>query len=74
MPVINEILSLINSGRANDIKHFSENGDDVQEAQLKSLLNKAQNTTIGRKYDFSSIKSVDEFKKRVPVPVYFTWP
>lgn len=72
MPVINEILSLINSGRANDIKHFSENGDDVQEAQLKSLLNKAQNTTIGRKYDFSSIKSVDEFKKRVPVQDYET--
>ncbi len=70
MPVISEILSLINSSRVNDIKHFSENGDDVQEAQLKSLLNKAQSTIIGKKYGFSSIKSVREFKERIPVQDY----
>ena len=70
MPVISEILSLINSGRANDIKHFSENGDDVQAAQLKSLLNKAQNTTIGKNCGFSSIKNIREFKDRVPVEDY----
>jgi len=70
MPVISEILSLINSSRANDIKHFSENGDDVQVAQLKTLLNKAQNTAIGKKYDFSSIKTIREFKDRLPVQDY----
>lgn len=70
MPVISEILSLINSSRVNDIKHFSENGDDVQEAQLKSLLNKAKSTIIGKKHGFSSIKSIREFKERIPVQDY----
>lgn len=70
MPVVNEILSLINSGRANEIKHFSQNGDDVQHAQLQSLVEKARHTLIGKKYDFASIKSIKEFKERVPVQDY----
>jgi hypothetical protein len=70
MPVINELMSFINTGRVNEIKYFSQNGEDVQLEQFKMLIKKAQNTEFGKTYDFASIKSVETFKERIPICDY----
>ncbi|MEZ4786449.1 MAG: GH3 auxin-responsive promoter family protein [Flavobacterium haoranii] len=43
---------------------------EVQEELLHSLLKSAENTVIGKKYDFSSIKNYKTFAERVPVSTY----
>ena len=43
---------------------------DVQQELLFRLLNKAKNTEIGIKYNFSSIKNYNEFIENVPIQQY----
>lgn len=43
---------------------------NVQNDQLLKLLAKAENTEFGKKYNFSSIKSSDDFKSKVPINQY----
>lgn len=42
----------------------------TQRATLASLLSRAANSRFGRDYDFSSISSVEEYQKRVPLRFY----
>jgi len=44
----------------------------VQEKWLRHLLAFAQNTEWGLKYDFRSIKTLNEFRKRIPLQNYET--
>jgi len=68
--VISKILSLATKRRLNVINSFASNGVEIQYKQLKELLSKAKNTQIGKRYDFSSITSIEEFKNRVPIKDY----
>lgn len=43
---------------------------EVQEELLFSLLKQAENTFIGKEYEFSSIKNYKTFSERVPVSTY----
>ena len=43
---------------------------EVQEELLFSLIKTAENTQIGKKYDFSSVKNYTTFSERVPVSSY----
>ncbi|BCY27471.1 hypothetical protein KK2020170_03390 [Flavobacterium okayamense] len=43
---------------------------EVQEELMCNLLKSAENTVIGKKYDFSSIKNYETFSERVPVSTY----
>lgn len=43
---------------------------DVQEELLTQLLIKARNTEWGKRYDFESIKSYDDFTARIPLQNY----
>jgi hypothetical protein len=70
MPILNSIISLINSRRLSQIEHFKENPEEVQHLQLFELLKKAKDTQFGKQYDFSSIKTVADFQNRVPVQKY----
>jgi hypothetical protein len=70
MPIINDIFSFINSRRNSDIEYFRTHAGDVQDQQFRMLLQKGEHTTIGEQYDFSSIKSVNTFRERVPVQDY----
>ncbi|PSB16345.1 GH3 auxin-responsive promoter [filamentous cyanobacterium CCP1] len=44
--------------------------DAVQEQFLRSLLRTHQHTAFGREYKFSDLRSVDQFRERVPVQPY----
>ncbi len=43
---------------------------DVQEELLRKLVEKAQDTEIGKKYQFSEINTYTEFAKNVPIQQY----
>lgn len=48
---------------------------ETQEALFKNLLNKGKDTEWGKKYEYSSIHSVTDFKSRIPVSPYEKiWP
>ena len=42
----------------------------IQSQVLKSLLNRASQTEYGREYDFSKIKTAEEFSKSIPLTDY----
>jgi len=43
---------------------------DVQQRQLLGLVGRAARTEFGRDHDFSNIRSVTEYQKRVPLRRY----
>ncbi|MDB4534323.1 GH3 auxin-responsive promoter family protein [Vicingaceae bacterium] len=43
---------------------------DVQKEVLSGLIEKAKNTEWGKKYDYKSIKSYEDYKERVPLQDY----
>ena len=72
MALISSLLSWYLKKREPFIEHFMENPHDVQNELLTTLLEGAQNSEWGKKYDYKSINSVNEFKERVPVGNYET--
>ena len=54
-------------------KHWERQTRDpatVQKRLLLEIIQRNQSTTFGRAHSFSSIKSVDDFRKRVPIGDY----
>lgn len=56
--------------RVKAAEKFVSYADVVQQAQLRRLLNMAGETEIGRKYDFKSINSYEQFASRLPIHCY----
>lgn len=53
-----------------DFIHNTHQVDAVQEQFLRSLLRTHQHTAFGREYGFSDLRSVDQFRERIPVQPY----
>ena len=53
-----------------DLKKQSIHAMEENEAFLMKLLQDNKDTEIGRKYDFASIKTIEEYQKRLPVTIY----
>ncbi len=70
MPILNSIISLVNSKRIKQIDAFKKEPAETQHSQFTNLLKTASKTHIGREYDFRTISSVDTFRNRVPVVDY----
>lgn len=70
LAIINSIASWILKKRIHQIELFLKYPHEVQEELLFSLLKTAENTTVGKKYDFGSIKNYSTFAERVPVSAY----
>ena len=70
MEIINSIFSWIIKKRIHQIELFRKYPLEVQEELFASLINTAKKTEIGKQYDFASIKTVREFKERVPIQDY----
>ncbi len=56
--------------RIHQIELFIKYPHDVQEEWFQNLISAAEATEWGRKYDFKSIYTVEEFKNRVPISDY----
>ncbi|MBA9072877.1 hypothetical protein GGR22_001003 [Flavobacterium gossypii] len=70
LPIINSVATWILKKRIHQIELFLKYPNEVQEELLLNLIRTAEYTVIGKQYDFSSIKSYQEFTERVPVSTY----
>ena len=69
-PIVNSIISWFLKKRIHQIELFLKYPVDVQNEVLFKLLQTAKKTEIGTTYDFSSIKTYEEFAERVPIQKY----
>lgn len=70
MPFFNSIFSWVMKKRVHQIELFLKYPHEVQEEWIYKLIATAQNTEWGKKYDYKSIKTIDQYKERVPVQEY----
>ena len=72
MPItlFNSIASWLLKKRYHQIELFLKYPEEVQDEVLHQLLSFAEDTEIGRKYDFESIASYETFAERVPIVSY----
>ena len=72
MPItlFNSIASWLLKKRFHQIELFLKYPEEVQEEVLLQLLEFAEDTEVGRTYDFESIESYNQFKERLPIVSY----
>ncbi|MDO6605270.1 GH3 auxin-responsive promoter family protein [Arenibacter palladensis] len=72
MPItlFNSIASWLLKKRYHQIELFLKYPEEVQDEVLHQLLSFADDTEIGRKYDFESIASYETFAERIPIVSY----
>ncbi len=70
IPIVNSIASWFLKKRFHQIELFLKYPNEVQNELLLDLIEKAQDTEIGKSYDFSSITDYKTFAERVPVLTY----
>ncbi|MGL5683702.1 MAG: GH3 auxin-responsive promoter family protein [Marinifilaceae bacterium] len=70
MPIVNTLLGLFTQSRLKQIEYAKENPGTVQRNLLLQLLRDGETTEYGKRYNFSSIKSVDDYRKHVPIVKY----
>ena len=71
MSILNSIVSWVLKKRIHQIELFLKYPNEVQSELLLNLVRTAQDTVVGRKYDFKSIQSYQTFTERVPVSTSF---
>lgn len=70
IPLVHSVASWFLKKRIHQMEFFLKYPHEVQFELLKRLLQKAKNTEVGRKYDFASITTYEEFASRVPMQQY----
>lgn len=70
MTIINSILSVFTQKRLSQIDYFKANPAKVQRDVLQDLLSRAIDTEYGRKYNFSTILTPEQYRERLPVVHY----
>lgn len=69
-PIINSIATWVLKQRIHQIELFLKYPHEVQEELMMNLIRSSEETVIGQKYDFGSIKSYQTFAERIPVSTY----
>lgn len=69
-PLINSVASWILKKRIHQIELFLKYPNEVQEELLMNLVRTAEQTVLGKGYDFESVRSYKTFAERVPVSTY----
>ncbi len=70
IPLINSIASWVLKQRIHQIELFLKYPHEVQEELMMNLIRSSEETVIGQKYDFTSVKSYQTFAERVPISTY----
>lgn len=70
MGLINSILTWVMKKRIHQIELFMKYPHDVQEELFKRLILEASTTEFGKKYGFSDIETVTQYRQRVPIFTY----
>ncbi|MDT0675861.1 GH3 auxin-responsive promoter family protein [Autumnicola musiva] len=70
MKLFNRLGNQYLKRRLREVDEMKENPLKIQERVLRDLLKKGENTAYGKKYLFSSISGLDDFREKVPVVNY----
>lgn len=70
MALFNSLFSWWMKKRAHQIELFLKYPIEVQNEWFEDLIGTSKSTEFGKKYEYSSIKKLDQFKERVPVHDY----
>lgn len=70
MPLTTRLINVLFAKRKRRIDHFMEHPAEVQQEQLKLLIETAGDTEFGRGNGFSGITAYDRFAARVPLSDY----
>lgn len=70
IPLFNSIASWLLKKRYHQIELFLKYPAEVQQEVLDQLLEIAEDTEFGKKYDFESIENYRNFRERVPIVSY----
>jgi hypothetical protein len=64
---VSNFVGLFLEDRFKEIEDFGVQSSDIQSEQLFNLLREAEETEWGKKYDFKSIFSYQDFRERLPI-------
>jgi hypothetical protein len=67
MDLLSGLYSMYLKDRFGEILDFAQDASDIQSEQLSNLLLEAAETEWGKKYDYKSIFSYQEFRERLPI-------
>ncbi|MEG0796116.1 MAG: GH3 auxin-responsive promoter family protein [Odoribacter sp.] len=70
MAFINSLLSVFTQKRLLQIDSFKINPEKIQRDTLQELLSAALDTEYGRKYNFASILTAEQYRERLPIVHY----
>ncbi|MFZ4548400.1 MAG: GH3 auxin-responsive promoter family protein [Bacteroidales bacterium] len=70
MTLFNSVISWFIRKRIHQIELFMKYPHEVQEEWFENLLHTASDTEWGLKYDYKSIHTFEEYRKRVPISDY----
>ncbi len=70
IPLFNSIASWLLKKRYHQIELFLKYPAEVQEEVLEQLLEIAEDTEIGKKFEFESIENYNDFRERLPIVSY----
>jgi hypothetical protein len=70
MPIINSIISWVIKQRIHQVGLFMKYPVEMQEDWMRKLLSIAKNTEYGKRFQFDSIKTAEEFRDRIPLIDY----
>ncbi len=70
MPIFNSVISWFIKKRIHQIELFMKYPHDVQGEWFRKLVTTARDTEWGRKYDYKSIRTPEQFRERVPLSEY----
>lgn len=72
MTIVNSIFTWIMKKRMHQIELFMKYPYDVQNEWFYTLISSAENTEWGKKYEYKSILTPQQFQERVPIQNYDT--
>ena len=70
MTIVNSLFTWIMKKRIHQIELFIKYPHDVQAEWFRNLISASQHTEWGKKYDYQSITTPEQFKERVPIQSY----
>ena len=67
---ITKIISKTFDSRLKQIDLYANQASEIQHRVLNRLVQQAARTEWGKKYDYASIRSYEDFRKRLPIQTY----
>jgi len=67
---ITKIISKTFDSRLKQIDLYASQASEIQHRVLSRLIHQAAQTEWGKKFDYSSIRNYEDFRKRVPIQTY----